>query len=486
MGIKKQASTPRLTGVKQKKMKGENFYRDKVKLRQWKMLRSGAPQRDSKGNITKEAVYAKTTPDSQVARIEPSRRWFGNAKTIRQDHLDKLREELTKKTNDPYQVLLKINKLPMSLLTSHEKAAKMNLLEVESYADTFGKNSSRRKPKLSFENLESFALSAENASSTYSNTSTTPLLASEKDSNAVVSNDQEQPSTDNQVDLSCLTADPIYKKGQSKRIWSELYKVIDSSDVVIHVLDARDPLGTRCTRIEQFIKEDAKHKHLVFLLNKCDLVPTNVVSNWVRVLSKEYPTIAYRASLTKPFGKAALINLLRQYSKLHPERKQISVGFVGYPNTGKSSIINSLRRKQVCSVAPIPGHTKVWQYVTLMRKIYLIDCPGVVPQVHHDGNETDLVLKGAIRIENIEGADDHIPKLLEYVKPEHLCRTYGIEPGWADSEDFLTRVARHHGRLLKGGEPDLCTVAKMILHDFIRGQLPHFTAPNPSNQKETE
>jgi len=72
--------------------------------------------------------------------------------------------------------------------------------------------------------------------------------------------------------------DSVFKKGQSKRIWGELYKVIDSSDVVIHVLDARDPMGTRCKNVESFLKKEAKHKHLIFVLNKCDLVPT-----WVTV-----------------------------------------------------------------------------------------------------------------------------------------------------------------------------------------------------------
>jgi nuclear GTP-binding protein len=80
-----------------------------------------------------------------------------------------------------------------------------------------------------------------------------------------------------------------------------------------------------------------------------------------------------------------LINLFRQLSKLHQQSKQISVGFIGYPNTGKSSVINTLRSKKVCNVAPIAGETKVWQYITLMKKVYLIDCPGVVPP----GQETD-------------------------------------------------------------------------------------------------
>lgn len=66
--------------------------------------------------------------------------------------------------------------------------------------------------------------------------------------------------------------DAIFEKGQSKRIWGELYKVLDSSDVVIQVLDARDPDGTRCKFIEQHIRKNSRHKHLLLLLNKCDLV----------------------------------------------------------------------------------------------------------------------------------------------------------------------------------------------------------------------
>merc|ERR1719398_238523 len=66
----------------------------------------------------------------------------------------------------------------------------------------------------------------------------------------------------------------IFGAGQSKRIWGELYKVIDSSDVVIQVLDARDPMGTRCPHVEKQMRKSARHKHLVFVLNKVDLVPT--------------------------------------------------------------------------------------------------------------------------------------------------------------------------------------------------------------------
>ena len=89
-------------------------------------------------------------------------------------------------------------------------------------------------------------------------------------------------------------------------------------------------------------------------------------ARWVKILSKEYPTLAFHASITNPFGKGALIQLLRQFGRLHGDQKQISIGLIGYPNVGKSSIINTLKKKKVCKVAPIPGETKV--------PIPLLDC----------------------------------------------------------------------------------------------------------------
>jgi nuclear GTP-binding protein len=85
----------------------------------------------------------------------------------------------------------------------------------------------------------------------------------------------------------------VFFKGQSKRIWEELYKVIDSSDVLLYILDARNPNGTRTKFIEHYLKYKQPNKHLVFILNKCDLVPTSVTNKWVKYLSKTAPTIAF-------------------------------------------------------------------------------------------------------------------------------------------------------------------------------------------------
>lgn len=219
------------------------------------------------------------------------------------------------------------------------------------------------------------------------------------------------------------------------------------------------------------------------------------------MLSREYPTLAFHASLTNSFGKGTLISLLRQFSSLHASRKQISVGFIGYPNTGKSSIINTLRKKKVCTTAPIPGETKVWQYITLMKRIYLIDCPGIVPPSMTDSPE-DILLRGVVRVENVENPAQYIPAVLNKCRRNHLERTYDIK-GWnkatAESDSgsadpmasanvtdkarieeslrFLEVLGRKGGRLLKGGEADVDGVAKMVLNDFLRGKIPWFSPP---------
>lgn len=151
----------------------------------------------------------------------------------------------------------------------------------------------------------------------------------------------------------------------------------------------------------------------------CLFFLASLQSRWVKHLSKSHPTIAFHASVNHSFGKGALIQLLRQFSSLFSDRKQISVGFVGYPNVGKSSIINTLKKKKVCNVAPIPGETKVWQYITLMRRIYLIDCPGIVPPSAKD-DETAKVLKGIVRVEHLSQPADHVYPLLERVKPAYM------------------------------------------------------------------
>ncbi|XP_029826831.3 nucleolar GTP-binding protein 2 [Ixodes scapularis] len=432
----------------------DNSMRDKATIKRLLMYKNSRPYRDRKGKIVKAAPYQSWVQPGAVARVAPNPKWFGNTKVVTQTALQNFQEELGKAMRDPYQVVLRQSRLPVTLLNEKAKNARVHILDTASFETTFGPKAQRKKPNIAVGDLQELVQAVDALSQKYDATKDGDLVR------------DEEPKD--------RAREEVMAKGQSKRIWNELYKVIDSSDVVVQVLDARDPMGTRSKFIENFMRKEKPHKHLVFVLNKCDLVPTWVTQRWVAVLSADFPTMAFHASLNNPFGKGALINLLRQFSKLHTDKRQISVGFIGYPNVGKSSVINALRAKKVCNVAPIAGETKVWQYITLMRKIYLIDCPGVVYPT--GDSDTEIVLKGVVRVENIKDPEDHIAEVLARVRPEYIAKTYKIE-SWDDATDFLEKLGRRSGKLLKGGEPDVPTVAKMVLNDWQRGKLPYFVKP---------
>ena len=158
------------------------------------------------------------------------------------------------------------------------------------------------------------------------------------------------------------------------------------------------------------------------------------------------------------------------------------MGFVGYPNVGKSSVINALKRKTVCKVAPIPGETKVWQYISLTKRIYLIDCPGIV--YDQGESETDKVLKSVVRAERIPDPETYIDAILKKTERKHIYDVYGVRD-WEDYEDFIKQVCERTGKLLKGGEPDINNVAKTIIMDWQRGNIPYYEKP-PKSEEEVE
>lgn len=270
-------------GMHNVKTKGENFYRTAKKAKTLNMFKDGKAQRNASGKITKAASYQSR--DKPKARVEPNRKWFGNTRVISQDALSSFREAMAERASDPYQVLLKSNKLPMSLVRDGEgknglkqHQAKMQV-ESAPFGDTFGPKAQRKRVKLGVGSLEDLAGESAKMHDTYLERLEQAKLLS--GTSGVIEQAGEAAPEDT---VLTKAQEPIFSKGQSKRIWNELYKVIDSSDVVIHVLDARDPLGTRCRSIEKYIREEAPHKHLIFVLNKCDLVPTGVAVSTQTIL----------------------------------------------------------------------------------------------------------------------------------------------------------------------------------------------------------
>jgi len=433
---------------------------------------SSKPVRNKKGRIIYQEFNRRTT-DKPVSRVKPDRQWFGNTRVVGQKELSKFREEMEAKQRDPYAVILRRRKLPMSLLQESKKRNRMNLLEAETFEYTFGKKRLRKRPKLLTATYESMAERNHDRLNNYD-------IVKDCSEHLL----QEAPNGGVPATKPVDVIEHALMKGQSARIKGELFKVIDSSDVVIQVLDARDPAGTRSHHVEKYLKTACTHKHMIFVLNKIDLVPTWVTKRWIKYLSEFAPTLAFHASITNSFGKGSLINLLRQFQCLHPEKQHVSVGFIGYPNVGKSSIINTLVKKRSCKVAPIPGQTRVWQYISLFSKIYLVDCPGVV-YPEPGCSKSELVLRGVVRTEILDGPEYYVEDVLKKIRPEYIRKTYGVQ-SWTNMWDFLEQLARKRGKLLKKGEPHIHCVAVQVLNDWERGRLPWFIAPPFEDDLEEE
>uniref|UniRef100_A0A0K0DV02 Guanine nucleotide-binding protein-like 3 homolog n=1 Tax=Strongyloides stercoralis TaxID=6248 RepID=A0A0K0DV02_STRER len=295
------------------------------------------------------------------------------------------------------------------------------------------------------------------------------------------------------------TTDTSYKKYAS-----EVKKTIEVSDVLLEILDARNPLGSRNINLEKSILGGGKR--LVLVLNKIDLIPKDNAAAWLKYLRKIAPTVAFKASTqeqvqnvgrtrssnlsmstSKCIGADLIMKLLGNYCRNQGIKQSIRVGVIGYPNVGKSSVINSLKRKKSCQVGNLPGMTKHIQEVELDKNIRLIDSPGVVMDLGKDLDEVELILKNAVSVENVKDPELAVTGILRRCSLDVLMIHYKI-PEFSTPIQFLDLIARRIGRIGKGGITDKVAAAKFVLHEWHDGKLPYHTIPpeNNSNDKNEE
>ncbi|ETV91928.1 hypothetical protein H310_13715 [Aphanomyces invadans] len=281
-----------------------------------------------------------------------------------------------------------------------------------------------------------------------------------------------------------------------KAYMRELKKVVDRADVILEILDARDPMGCRTIDMEDLMR--TKGKKVVLVLNKIDLVPPEVLQPWLAYLRTFYPTIAFKASTqdqktissssgggkgektngkiiagSRAVGTEPLMQLLKNYCRSNNIKTSITVGVIGYPNVGKSSVINSLKRSKAASVSSTAGHTKVIQEIHLDNKVKLIDCPGIVFDTH---DQDALILRNCVNAESLNDPVPAIEVILKRCSKAQLQSLYGVPP-FNDTIEFLVHLAQKLGKLGKGGIPDRKAVARSILQDWNRGKIPFFTPP---------
>lgn len=331
--------------------------------------------------------------------------------------------------------------------------------------------------------------------------------------------DSDETDGDHSISTTLPTSTPI-TPDTSRHAYDSIFKtVLSHSDFLLYILDARSPLSTRSLETERAITSHADGStRLLLILNKIDLVPPHILTPWLTHLRRSFPTLPLRANTPAPNAKTydhkgltvkatseTLLRALKSYAASQHLKRAITVGVVGYPNVGKSSVINALtsrlshsqKKSTACPVGAEAGVTTSLREIKLDGKLKILDSPGIVfpssATAEGDGPgyltqkqqaAASLTLLSALPPSAITDPVPAISLLLHRLSHSEmtlgpLLEHYGITPDTLvpDREtgdyttDFLLQVARKRGRLGKGGVPNLNSAAMGVLMDWRDGRV---------------
>ena len=260
-----------------------------------------------------------------------------------------------------------------------------------------------------------------------------------------------------------------------------LEKVIEVSDIVLEVLDARFSKEMQNKSIEKLIVD--KGKKIIYVLNKSDLTrkrskafnPAVFVScknrKGITELRNKIKLIASGIRKEKDCGLIQ-VGVLKEGMRNPYGCEGIRVGVIGYPNTGKSSVINLLIGKASAKTGSEAGFTKGIQKLKLSEGIYLLDSPGVIPAEKYSMVDKEKIAQ-QVKVGGTSYNQVKNPELAlnEIVKSDKRALEKFYKIKFDDAEDLIEIIGKKKGFLKKGGEVNSDWVSRAILKDWQLGSI---------------
>ena len=276
---------------------------------------------------------------------------------------------------------------------------------------------------------------------------------------------------------------------KTKRQIQEDLKLID---VVVEILDARIPMSSRNPDIEELIK----NKDRLIVLNKYDLADEKQNQKWIQYF-KNNGLQAVLVNSNTGEGINQAVKKIEEIYKTAQEKfetkgrigKAIRVMILGIPNSGKSSFINRLTKKNSAVVGNKPGVTRQKQWVRINNNIELLDTPGVLwPKFESEEIALNLAYIGTIKDDIVQSIEIgfSLLKLLVSKHSDLLIQRYKLNnienilnlTNLGENEKILEimhLIGKKRGALISGGSIDEEKTAKIILDDFRNGKIGRIT-----------
>lgn len=249
-------------------------------------------------------------------------------------------------------------------------------------------------------------------------------------------------------------------------------------DVVLEVRDARIPLATHHPQVPQWVGNKVR----VLVLNRVDMIVPQAQQLWLKWFKAQgeelFFTNAQDGKGVTAVAQAALkagveVNQRRQSRGMLPRAVRAVV--IGFPNVGKSALINRLVKRRVVESAARPGVTRQLRWVRISEQLELLDAPGVIPaKLNNQSAAMKLAIcddigdasydnqrVAATLVDLLKQLETTAPNLL----PNPLYSRYKLDSTSFTSEDYLHALAQHRN------QGDVERTARQLLTDFRKGLL---------------